>query len=235
MGSEPGAPVALVTGSNRGSGLAIARGLLAAGYRVRSLNRTPLGDPDLGELPCDLADAGAVVAATGRVVEEEGGLDLCVANAVDRVFTPVAQMSAADWDRQVAVNLSSVFHLARTALPALRARRGLFVVMGSHAATHYFEGGAAYSATKAALKGLVETLLLEERPHGVRACLLSPGAIANFDDDTAPTKITTDSVGRFVADLVTRMPADLVVGEVEFRPARLPGAPVAGIDRLLHV
>jgi NAD(P)-dependent dehydrogenase (short-subunit alcohol dehydrogenase family) len=232
MSSE--APVALLTGTNRGTGHAIAAALHKRGYRVRSLNRTLAGEEWLGETRCDLADRTALTAAVERVLTETRRLDVCVANAVDRVFEPIAEMSAEDWERQVAINLSSVFHLVRATLPALRASRGIFVTMGSHAATRWFEGGAAYSATKGALKGLVETLLLEERGNGVRACLVSPGAIANLDGDTSPTKMSLESIGECVAGVVA-MPADLVVGEIEVRPSRLPEPPVAGIDRLLHV
>jgi NAD(P)-dependent dehydrogenase (short-subunit alcohol dehydrogenase family) len=236
MPSEPtGRPVALVTGTNRGSGRAIAEHLHAGGYRVRSLNRTVVGAGWLGERECDLADPTAIAAAVADVLAETGRLDVCVANAVERVLDPIAVMSTADWDRQVAVNLSSVFHLSRATLCALRASRGILVVMGSHAGTRYFEGGAAYSATKAALKALVETLLLEERNNGVRACLVSPGAIANLAGDESPTKISVDSIGQCVASIVTTWPTDLVVGEIEIRPSSLPAVAVTGIDRLLHV
>jgi 3-oxoacyl-[acyl-carrier protein] reductase len=239
MSSEPpqtsADPVALVTGTNRGCGHAIAEQLHACGYRVRSLNRTLVGQEWLGERKCDIADPAALAGTVADVLAETGRLDACVANAVERVFEPIAVMSAADWDRQLAINLSSVFHLVKVTLPALRAARGVFVAMGSHAGTRPFEGGAAYSATKAGLKALVETLLLEERNNGVRACLVSPGAIANLEGDESPTKISVESVGRCVANIVTAWPTDLVVGELEIRPASLPAAAVTGIDRLLHV
>lgn len=233
MSSEQ--PVALLTGSNRGSGRAIAEQLHARGYRVFSLNRTSAGDDRLGERACDLSKPASLAQCVAGVLAEAGRLDVVVANAVERVLDPIGKMSEVDWDRQVEINLSSVFRLMRHVLPALRRSRGLLVVMGSHAGSRYFEGGAAYSATKAAVKALVETLLLEERNHGVRACLLAPGAIANLDGDDAPTKISPESVGRCVASIVADWPTDLVVGELEFRPALLPEPPVTGIDRLLHV
>ncbi|MEV0261773.1 SDR family NAD(P)-dependent oxidoreductase [Streptomyces sp. NPDC050617] len=229
------APVALLTGTNRGSGRAIAAALHDRGYRVRSLNRTTTDEDWLGEIRCDLADPARLAEGVARVLAETGRLDACVANAVDRVLDPIEKLSAEDWDRIVAVNLTSVFHLMKAVLPALRSSRGLFVAMGSNASTHYFEGGAVYSATKAAVKALMETLLLEERGNGVRGCLVTPGAIANLEGDDAPYKISTESVGRCVADIVDVWPADLVVGEVELRPAALPRPPVTGIDRLLHV
>lgn len=233
--SSSNAQVALITGTNRGSGNAIAEELRDRGYRVFSLNRSLAREEWLGEYVCDLADPAQIRKAAGQVFDKAGRLDVCVSNAVDRVFDPIAELSGADWERLVSINLSACFHLIKAVLPALRASRGVFVAMGSHAGTRYFEGGAAYSATKAGLKALVETLLLEERRNGVRACLVSPGAIANLDGDESPHKMSTRSVARCVGTIVDSWPTDLVVGEIEVRPADLAEPPVTGIDRLLHV
>jgi 3-oxoacyl-[acyl-carrier protein] reductase len=229
--------VAIVTGANRGTGRAIADALTVRGYRVCELNRTLAGGggADADEWLCDLADPAQLTMAVGEVLNLYGRVDVCVANAVDRVFEPIAELSTEDWDRLVAINLSSVFRLVKAVLPALRDSGGTFVAMGSHAASRFFEGGAVYSATKAALKPLVETLLLEERRNGVRACLVSPGAIANLDGDDSPHKMSVTSVGECVATIAHDWPRDLVVGEIEIRPSCLPAPPVTGLDRLQHV
>ncbi|GAA3229167.1 SDR family oxidoreductase [Nonomuraea helvata] len=233
--SSDEAPVALVTGVNRGSGKSIAEELHRRGYRVFALGRTLLGEDWLTEYACDLTDPAQIRSGVGRAVSEAGRVDVCVSNAVDRVWDPIASLREPDWDRLMAVNLSASFHLTKALLPAIRAARGQFVFMGSHAGTHYFEGGAAYSATKAAMKAFVETLLLEERKHGVRACLVSPGAIANLDGDEAAYKMATASVAACVGAIIDGVPGDLVVGEIEIRPAQPLPPPVAGIDRLLYV
>lgn len=227
--------VALITGTNRGSGRAIAKELHGRGFRIFSLNRSLAKEEWLGELQCDLADPGQIRTAVGQILQDAGRLDACVSNAVDRVFDPIAELSETDWERLLSINLSASFYLVKAALPALRASRGIFVALGSHAGTRYFEGGAAYSATKAGLKALVETLLLEERRNGVRACLVSPGAIANLDGDESPHKMTTQSVAHCVGTIIGSWPQDLVVGEIEIRPAHLPEPPITGIDRLQHV
>lgn len=234
--SEPaGAPVALITGSNRGSGLAIATELHRRGYQVAALNRTLLGEPWQSEFRCDLGDPDDLEAAVQAVLGRFGGLDVCVLNAAVRRLAPIANLSARDWDDSVAINLTAVFRLVSACLPAIRASQGSYVVLGSHAGTRFFEGGAAYSATKAALKALVETLLLEERGNGVRATLVSPGAIANREGDDATYKMTTASVARCIGSLVQDQPADVVVGDLEIRPARLPAPDGPGIARLQHV
>lgn len=226
---------ALVTGSNRGSGRGIAEELHRRGYRVFSLNRTVLGERWLHEQPCDLARPEQIRAGVRRVLDIAGRIDVVVSNAVSRVIRPIEQMDDDLWDQQLAVNLSANFHLVRATLPAVRASAGMFVFIGSHAGSRFFEGGVGYSATKAAMKAFVETLLLEERRHGVRACLVSPGAIANLAGDDSPHKMTTRSIGRCVAMLVEELPEDMVVGEIEIRPANPPEPPVCGIARLMHV
>ncbi|WP_406334265.1 SDR family oxidoreductase [Streptomyces sp. NBC_00203] len=239
------ARTALVTGANRGSGLAIATALHEAGWRVLALNRTPAGLPWLRERVVDLGRPGEVAAAVDELLaelaDEDGGgdgdgLDAVVANAVDRAFGTVATLSPAAWQRALDVNLTSAVALVQAALPRLRAGAGgRIVLMGSHAGSRYFEGGGSYCATKAALKALAEVLLLEEREHGVVTTLVSPGAIANLPGDSSEFKMSTESVGSTVRWLL-EAPADLAVGEIELRPARLPGSlPVTGLDRLQAV
>lgn len=227
-------PVAVVTGSSRGIGQAVGEQLLADGWDVVALSRTPHPDPRVMSVPCDLSDPHSTRAALAAVDARTQRVDALVANAALRSLGRLADLPGAAWDEAVAVNLSSVVVLVQALLPGLRRQRGTVVVMGSHAGSRFFEGGAAYCATKAALKALVEVLLLEERPHGVRTTLLSPGAVANEHSDTASTKLSTVSVARAVSWILAA-PDDLVVGELEIRPARLGPAPVSGFDRLQAV
>lgn len=232
---SPAARVALITGTNRGTGRGIARALCDSGYRIISLNRTVTGEEWLGEIRCDLLDPGALDQALARVAEAAPRLDLCVLNAAVRRLAPVAAMPVADWRASVEINLTAPFLITRATLPAVRRARGLYVFVGSHAATRFFEGGSAYSATKAALKALVEALLLEERAAGVRAVLISPGAIANRAADESTAKMSPLSVGRIIADVALRTPADVAVGEIELRPAVLSEPLVTGMSRLQSV
>ncbi|MEV0703356.1 SDR family NAD(P)-dependent oxidoreductase [Saccharopolyspora sp. NPDC050389] len=224
--------VALVTGANRGTGKAIAERLTRAGVRVWTLSRRP--GPGPRSLPCDLADVDAVRDRVAEVVEAEGELDLVVANAVDRYFATVAELDLARWSQALTVNITSVLALVQAALPALRRTNGSIVLMGSHAGTRYFEGGVSYSAAKAAMKAVCESLLLEERPNGVRTTLISPGAIANEADDHSKLKMTVESVAEVVWQAAC-VPADTVIGELECRPSALAMPTVSGIDRLQAV
>jgi NAD(P)-dependent dehydrogenase (short-subunit alcohol dehydrogenase family) len=228
------ATAVLVTGTNRGTGRGIAAAFHALGCRVVSLNRTVTGEDWLGEIPCDLTSMASIDRAVRRLADTVPVLDACVCNAAVRRFAPIAKLRTADWTASVATNLTAPFLLTRATLPLIRRPGGVYVYVGSHAGSRFFEGGAAYCATKAALKALVEVLLLEERPHGVRGVLVSPGAIANHADDDSTEKMSPRSVGDLVAQLVLHCPPDIAVGEVEIRPAVLhPGQ--SGIARLQQV
>lgn len=231
----PSNKVALISGSNRGAGRGIARALWESGSQIISLNRTVSGEPWLGEIPCDLADRGGLDQALVQVGEKTSRLDLCVLNAAVRRLAPIAAMTEEAWRASVAVNLTAPFIITQATLPAVRRARGLYVYIGSHAATRFFEGGSAYCGTKAALKALVEVLLLEERSAGVRAVLVSPGAIANRAEDLSKTKISPRSFGKMIADVALRTPDDVAVGEIELRPAVLMTPPVTGMSRLQSV
>jgi 3-oxoacyl-[acyl-carrier protein] reductase len=226
-------PRVLVTGAGRGTGYAIARAFHERGWSVASLNRTPRGEGWLGELECDVADREAVRAAVPRAIEALGGLDVLVANAAVRRLGRIGELSDADWDASVATNLSGVFAVVGAALPALVRSRGCVVVLGSQAGAECFEGGAAYCATKAALKALVEVLLLERRHDGVRATLVVPGAIANRDGDGSAHKLDPARVAEVVVRVAT-LPADCVVREVAVDPTAPLRPPYAGIERLQY-
>jgi NAD(P)-dependent dehydrogenase (short-subunit alcohol dehydrogenase family) len=222
--------LALVTGTNRGTGRAIRARLVADGFQVRCLNRRACED-HIDPVVADFADGDNAHAATLSLLCDVDRLDVLVLNAVVRSFGTVAELAPTDWDEAVAVNLTSVVRVVQAALPRLREAGGHIVIMGSHAGVRPFEGGLAYCATKAALRSVAEILLMEERPNGVRTTLLNPGAIRNFDDDFADTKMSVESVASVVSWVVAA-PPDTVLGEVELRPARLGTPPVVGLERL---
>lgn len=178
--------VALVTGSARGLGLAVARHLRARGERVhvtwRSEGSTARAlREEFG--PCahrsDLAEPGAAEALVQAVLAREGRLDHAVHAVGEYVSGPLAQTSAADLRRMLASNVETAFAFLGAVRPALRAVRGRAVFFG----TSGLDGlrarreTAAYAAAKSALAVLVKSWAVEEAPHGVTVNLVSPGHI----------------------------------------------------------
>jgi NAD(P)-dependent dehydrogenase (short-subunit alcohol dehydrogenase family) len=169
--------VALVTGASRGIGAAVADTLQHAGARVVRVARSLPDREASGRLDCraDLTDPGQVDALAARVLDSWGPPDVLVNNAGGFLLAPLERTAPADFDAQLAVNLRAPFLVARAFLPAMRARGGQLVTIGSIADHHAFPENAAYAAAKFGLRGLHEVLRAEYRATGVRCTLVSPG------------------------------------------------------------
>ncbi|HMI25839.1 MAG TPA: SDR family NAD(P)-dependent oxidoreductase, partial [Streptosporangiaceae bacterium] len=130
----------LVTGGGTGIGAAVARELRAAGNEVAILGRRPeplaavAASTGALDVVCDVSDAGQVAGAVALVVERFGRLDGLVLNAGVMVPGGISELSLADWDALVSVNLTGAFYVARYALPSLLASRGAVVSVASVAA-----------------------------------------------------------------------------------------------------
>lgn len=178
---------AVITGASRGIGAALAHRFVSEGVQVALIARTPapLGalasslGPAARAYPCDLTDATAVSDVARRIAGDFGGApDLLVSNAGLFLIEPVDVMSPADFSAVVQANLVAPFLLARALLPAMRARgSGTIVTLGSIADRAVFPENAAYAASKHGLRALHEVMRMELRGSGVRATLVSPGAV----------------------------------------------------------
>lgn len=173
-------PVALITGGGTGIGAAIAR-VLAARYKVvicgrRAAPIDAIAD-EIGGLAivADLGDVGAAANLVPDVIARCGRLDALVLNAGVILPAAVSLMPLADWQAQIAINLTAPFIVAQSALPHLVARKGSIVAIASAAARGTGQGLAAYSASKAGLVLLTQTIAFENARHGLRANIISPG------------------------------------------------------------
>jgi 3-oxoacyl-[acyl-carrier protein] reductase len=231
--------VAIVTGGTKGIGRAIARDLLAAGFRValtartapdvertaEELSRDPGGDV-LG-LVADVRDSVACETVVDRTVGRFGNLDLLVNNAGVGKYAPIQEMSVEDWHLQVDTNLSGVFYLSRAAIPHLMDSSDAWIInIGSLAGRNPFAGGAAYNATKFGLLGMTEAMMLDLRYEGIRVSLVMPGSVdTSFGDRQGGEKsgwaLNPDDVSRAVLDLL-RYPRNALASRVELRPSRPP-------------
>jgi 3-oxoacyl-[acyl-carrier protein] reductase len=177
---------ALVTGATGGIGEAIARAVAGAGARValsgtreeklRELAAELGGDAVV--LPCDLADAAAVDALVGQAESALGTLDILVNNAGITRDQLALRMKDEDWDQVLAVNLTSVFRLSRSALKGMMKKRfGRIISISSVVGTSGNPGQANYCASKAGLQGMSKALAAEVASRGITVNCVAPGFI----------------------------------------------------------
>ena len=167
--------VALVTGGRSGIGQAIARRLAQEGARVFTAQRG--SDAEFEGIEVDFSDAAAPAAAAGEVVGRAGRLDVLVNNAGIMQEAGVEEMSLADWERTLRVNLTAPFLLIKAALPHLRKVKGAIVNIGSIEGLGSNPGHAAYCASKAGLHGLTRAVAVDHGADGIRCNAIAPGWI----------------------------------------------------------
>jgi 3-oxoacyl-[acyl-carrier protein] reductase len=199
--------VALVTGASRGIGAAIALALAEAGacvainYRERAPEAesvaaaiTATGGRAITEA-ADVSSGEAVGAMLRTVTEKLGAPDILINNAGIALIRGIDDLTEADFDQTIAVNLKSVFLCTQAVLPHMRAQSwGRIVNISSGAARGAGGVGAHYNASKAGMEGLT---------RGYAARLVKQGITVNA---VAPSLIETDMVRSGVASAPTRIP-----------------------------
>jgi NAD(P)-dependent dehydrogenase (short-subunit alcohol dehydrogenase family) len=238
-GTKPGqsiaGKVALVTGGSKGIGLAVAQALSAAGANVVITGRDQGALDAAGQSPATAGKIHAVRAdvqqpddaarSVDEAVKTFGGLDVLVNNAGVGVFSPVAEMTADEWQTVIGTNLSGVFYCCHAAIPQLRSRGGGWIInISSLAGRNAFAGGAAYCASKAGLNAFSEALMQELRYDDIRVSYIMPGSVATGfagSSSEADWKLAPEDVARAVIDLLEN-PARSLPSRIELRPSRPP-------------
>lgn len=184
-----GGRTALVTGSSRGIGRAIAGGLLAAGARVVLNGRDAAalegaraelaaghGEHRVLARAFDVTDGDAVEAAVTELEERVGPLDVLVNNAGVQHREPLLDLDVADWDRVLATNLTSAFLVGRAAARHMVARgAGRILNIASVQADLARPTIAPYTAAKGGLRNLTRAMCAEWAQHGLQVNALAPG------------------------------------------------------------
>ena len=168
----------LVTGGNRGIGLAVARAFAAGGDRVAVTHRGAGAPEGLLGVECDVTDTAAVDAAFTAVEAEHGPVEVLVSNAGITDDTLLLRMSEEQFTRVLDANLTGAYRVAkRAATKMLRARTGRMVFVSSVVALTGSAGQANYAASKAGLIGLARSLAREFGSRGITANVVTPGFV----------------------------------------------------------
>lgn len=205
----------LVTGGNRGIGLAVARRLAAGGDRVTVTSRS--GEPvdGLVTVTCDVRDSAAVDDAFGKVEADQGPVEVLVANAGVTRDQLLALMKEDDFTSVLDTNLTGAYRVARRAVRGMmRLRRGRLIFISSVVGLLGSAGQANYAASKAGLVGLARSLGRELGSRNITANVVAPGFVETDMTAALPAErkeaiLAGVPLGRFAA-------ADEVAGVVAF-------------------
>jgi NAD(P)-dependent dehydrogenase (short-subunit alcohol dehydrogenase family) len=200
--------IALVSGAARGIGRAIALALASIGADVGLIDidagaeETAAAVRGLNRRSCvvraDVSSAEQILAAVATITAELGSVDLLVNNAgIVNNIAPFAKMKQAAWEREIGVNLTGAFNLARAVIGPMAERGyGRIVNISSVAARGGLFNQAGYSATKAGLLGLTHTIALEYARFGVTCNAVLPGLIGTENVLGMPAEIREQAVAQ---------------------------------------
>ncbi|GAA1234180.1 beta-ketoacyl-ACP reductase [Oryzihumus leptocrescens] len=194
----------LVTGGNRGIGLAIARAFAEAGDNVVITNRSGDAPEGLRGVKCEVTDTASVDAAFAEAEELLGGpVEVLVANAGITRDTLLMRMSDEEFDSVIDTNLAGAFRCARRASKGMiRLRKGRIVFISSVVGLYGSPGQTNYAASKAGLVGLARSISRELGGRGITANVVAPGFIetdmtAELPEDRKKAYLATIPAGRF--------------------------------------
>jgi 3-oxoacyl-[acyl-carrier protein] reductase len=230
---------AIVTGSTKGIGRAIAEALVREGVNVcvgaRSADEVALAVAELNELDrgqvtgavCDVRDYDEARALVEHAAAEFGGVDILINNAGVGHFGRVDEMSPETFRAVLETNLFGVFYCCREAIPVMKRRGGGYVInISSLAGANSHPEMAAYNASKFALNGFSEALMQEVRHDGIKVSYIMPGSVnthfgGDEPDESKAWQLQPEDVARVVVDLLGHDERSLP-SRVELRPSRPP-------------
>ena len=205
----------LVTGGNRGIGLAIARRLAAGGDQVLVTSRSGDPVPGLSVARCDVTDAASVDAAFAQAEARHGPVEVLVSNAGITSDQLLALMKEEDFAGVVDTNLTGAYRVARRAVRGMmRLRRGRLIFLSSVVGLLGSPGQANYAASKAGLVGLARSLARELAPRNITANVVAPGFVDTDMTAALPEERKKDIVASI--PLARYATADEVAGVVAF-------------------
>ncbi|MGI9411054.1 MAG: SDR family oxidoreductase [Hyphomicrobiaceae bacterium] len=174
--------VAIITGAARGIGRAIAERLASSNWQIVCADIDPVGNLETSQrvggdaITCDVGNEADISALIDQTVAKRKRLDAIVSNAGINQVSTLSEWTLAQWNRVIAVNLTSSFLLARAGEPHLRRANGAMVLIASTRAHMSEPDTFAYTASKGGIVALTHSLAMSLRPD-VRVNCISPGWI----------------------------------------------------------
>jgi len=175
-----GKRVVIVTGGSQNIGLSIANGFIAEGAKVVIADLNPPKDSSLIFHKTNVADAKSVKALMGRVETDFGRLDVLVNNAGICIEEPINEMSTAQWDKVMDINVKGVFLMTKHAFSLMTngiSQHPAIVNISSIEGLGANPNHSVYAASKGAVTSFTHNTALEYGPHGIRCNAIAPGWI----------------------------------------------------------
>ncbi len=229
--------VAIVTGSTKGIGRAIAQRLLESGAKVIVCSRSEknvnqcvselaarAGDRIAGTA-CDVSSLEQVERLATFAAARFGGIDILINNAAVGLFADVSEITPEQWRQVIDTNLTGVFYCCHQVIPHLKKRGGGYIInISSLAGKNPFKGGAAYNASKFGLNGFSEAIMQDLRYDNIRVSYVMPGSVnTNFGrheiSSETSWKLAPQDVAEVVVNLLQHDPRCLP-SAVEMRPSK---------------
>jgi len=207
-------PIALVTGGNRGIGLAIAHALQAAGHEVVVTYRSGAAPAEFKSVQMDVTNTESVDAGFSEIEEKWGVPEIIVANAGITKDGLVMRMSDTDFESVIDANLTGAFRVARRATRGLlKLKKGRLIFVGSVVGALGSAGQVNYAASKSGLVGMARSFARELGSRSITANVIAPGFVetemtASLDEKRRTEIAGSIPLGRFctaaeIADVVT--------------------------------
>jgi 3-oxoacyl-[acyl-carrier protein] reductase len=221
--SEDNSSLALVTGGNRGIGLAIAHSLAKAGHRVVITHRSGDVPADFLSVKMDVTSTESVEKAFAEIEEKWGTPEVIVANAGITKDGLVLRMSDADFEDVINANLTGAFRVARRATKGLlKLKRGRLIFIGSVVGGVGAAGQVNYAASKSGLLGMARSFARELGSRGITANVIAPGFVetdmtATLDEKRREEIVKSVPLGRFCsADEIAKVVTFVASGEAGY-------------------
>lgn len=185
----------LVTGGNRGIGLAIAQRLAADGHKVAVTHRGSGAPEGLFGVQCDVTDTESITAAFKAIEAHQGPVEVLVSNAGITDDTLLMRMTEEQFEKVVDANLTGSFRVAKAACRSmLRQRFGRFIFLGSAVAMMGTPGQINYASSKAGVIGMARSLTRELGSRSITANVVAPGLIETDMTDELPADYKEQAV-----------------------------------------